>query len=203
MSLAFFFLYGQRISWIGLFGILLIFGAVVILGFESSFGGFNILPQDSFNTQMSIVFGLIASLFFAVGTLFFKKVAETFMAEPPGFDFTNMIYDSNLIYGLALMFWMFSIGSDCSFGSVDVLLSAAAFVSINTGELVAGIAVLYGKAGPVSAIGNLKAVFLTAAMALINRETPSALEWLALVLGMIGATIVLMSEKKSEVDKQE
>ena len=87
------------------------------------------------------------------------------MKEPPGYSFNELIYDSNLLYGLGLMTWMFFV--DISFDFRDVMLSTIAFVSINLAILLSGWAVLFGKAGPISAIGNLKAIFLTAAMALI------------------------------------
>ena len=169
---------------------------MLILGFETGFNDFSVLPKDSFNTQMSIVFGLVASICFGLGAVFFKQTSDKFGPDHPGFDFSAMIYDSNLLYGLALFTWMMCI--DFRFGWKDLTLSIASFATVNTGELLAGWAVVYGNAGPVSAIGNLKAMFMTIGVAVVTRESPSILEWTALFLGLFGATIVLLSEKKED-----
>ena len=179
-----------------MFGIFLLFAGVLILGFETGFDNLHVLPQDSFNTQMSITFGLVASICFALGSVFFKQTSDKFGPDHPGYDFSAMLYDSNLMYGLALLTWMLCI--NFSFSWIDLALSVASFATVNTGELLAGWSVVYGNAGPVSAIGNLKAMFMTVGVAVVTHESPSILEWTALFLGLVGATIVLLSEKKQD-----
>lgn len=145
---------------------------------------------------MSIACGIVASICFGLGAVFFKQTSDKFGPEHPGFDFSAMIYDSNLVYGLALLGWMICI--DFRFGWEDLALSVASFATVNTGELLAGWAVVYGNAGPVSAIGNLKAMFMTIGVTVVTHKIPSILEWVALLLGLVGATIVLLSEKKED-----
>jgi drug/metabolite transporter (DMT)-like permease len=44
ITIMFYYIYGQRISWTGLFGIFLLFAGVLILGFETGFDNLHVLP---------------------------------------------------------------------------------------------------------------------------------------------------------------
>ena len=106
-SALFYCFYGQKIGLISLIGMVIIVAGVLVLAFSSSSGSFDILPEDAFNTQMSILFALIASISFSMASLFFKWAMSSF-GMPPGFDLNELMYDANLFYGLTLMTIMFA-----------------------------------------------------------------------------------------------
>mmetsp|Transcript_13330 Transcript_13330/g.22649 ORF Transcript_13330/g.22649 Transcript_13330/m.22649 type:complete len:197 (+) Transcript_13330:590-1180(+) len=139
------------------------------------------------------VLGILAPIMFAIQGMTIKH----FTSERIGFDSNVLTFSScfsvcfiALIIG-ALWFWpkvqafdpyLFLIGLGSS------ILDTLATVSLQ-------MAYTKGPAGPVSAVSSLNAVFLSILQSFIQRKFPRSLEIIGFVIGLIGATIMVLPDQ--------
>ena len=137
---------------------------------------------------MSILCALSAGLSFAVAALYSKAIVVQY-----GVSLIQWNYDTNMVFGIFLLgplIWLVSTGQMVLTFN-DIGLSMLTYALANSGSLCSFLSIKYGKAGVCQGIENLKVIWLTIIMSVIQGELPSHMQVTGMLIGLIGALIVL------------
>jgi drug/metabolite transporter (DMT)-like permease len=198
VAILFYFNFGQKLSYCGMSGIGLIIGAVCLISMSAGMkpssttdNSQNISGEDKDTTyvQLSIVTSLCAGLSFACASLYGKTIIVKY-----DIDLAQWQYDTNGLFGLVLLvpyIWLVYSNQLKEVSMKEIGLSMATYILSNTGALFSYQSIKYGKAGVVQGIENLKVVWLTIMMSIIQGQLPTHLQTAGIITGLVGALVIL------------
>lgn len=131
-------------------------------------------------------------MIFALTSLFFKWI----VVNHKDMCLTQLMFDSNFITAILLLIPFACTLKDEGvwFSTSQVALSLLQFILQTIAIILMTHAIKLGQAGVVSSIENLKSLWLTILVALVQHQMPSSAELTGIVIGFMGATIILANE---------
>ena len=170
----------------------MIIGCVVLIAFggDSNDGDSDkaeLIPDQSFNLAIAIIFALCTGLVFSLQPLTMKYSMDV------GFDFDQSWYDCQgfMSIGLAPFFLYYVFTEENAYSSKNILYAFVAITLCNFGIICIGKGIQCGHAGPVQAIENSKTIVQTVTVVIITSQLPTVMQIGGLLVGLLGVFVIV------------
>lgn len=148
--------------------------------------------EKNLNVAITIVLALVTGMAFTYNTVTIEYCIRN------GFDLNQASYDANLVLFIPffIMYMVELKQNGFPYTVMDTVAASAQMTLITLGIICFSFACQFGKAAPVQAVENSKAIVQMILGIIIMKRYPNAIQGAGVAAGVIGVLVIVLQNKK-------